>query len=172
MLTPVNSVIVSAVYSSLSLVQGSTGDLAALGAVLGAPYQGSNKWRLHMLVQFNSASTYNSGVLNAGDGTALKLIADPVASGSNYIVDATSAAGNMVFGVNDVSGQNVTKGYYFWITFKGYCQALCAASISAFTVIGTTATAGTLGTYASGGPFVYTLAASGSGGGKTDCWIM
>jgi len=172
MITSVPVSVFGNVYSSLSLVQGTSGDLAALGATLGSIAQVPNTGKLVMLVQFKATSTYLSGTLAAADGSAMKFTSDPVASSANYIVDAVTTAGDFMIGCNDNSSTTVPKGYYFWITIKGPAQILCTTTIAAFTQVAPGATAGQLSAYTSsyGSGNIQTMASSGSGG-KTDCFI-
>jgi hypothetical protein len=173
MLTSVPVTTLGQVYSTLSLVQGTSGDLAALGAQLGMVAQVANTPKFAMLVQYNSSSS--NGTMTAADGTALKLVADPVASVSNYIVDWTSAASNIMLGCNDNSTFSVPVGYYFWITIGGPAQIKLAASISAFAMVNASSTAGQLAaastTAANQQTNIQATAASGGSGGKTDCYI-
>lgn len=170
MLTSVSPTTFTAVYSTLSLVQGTSGDLAALGAQLGDVGQTPNALSFKMLVQYNASSS--NGTMTAADGTALKFTGDPGAG--NYIVDWVTAAGDATIGTNDNSGQSVPVGSYFWITFKGKAQAKLTTTIAAFKQVNAGSTAGSLSasstTAANQQTNIFSTASSGSGG-KTDIWI-
>lgn len=172
MLTSVPVTVLGNVYTSLSLVQGSTGDLAALGAKLGMVAQDPNGTKFSCLVQYNPSGT--GGSLAAADGQCLRLIGDPKASSLNYVVDVTTAAGQTVFGVNDNSNSAVAVGNYFWVTISGPCAPLLATTIAAQTMVNASSTQGTLAAASSSAANQQTnirsQASSGSGG-KTDCYI-
>jgi hypothetical protein len=138
------------------------------GMVLGHStiiYDAANKgFREVMLVQAGGALTANQALKFSAAGTVVP----------------TAAAGDIVQGVNDLSGAAmgtgaaVANGNYFYMTIRGCCNPLVAAGQAAGTKLMASGTAGQLTAWTSA-QFANTnlasLAASGAGG-ATLCWLQ
>lgn len=129
-------------------------EMATGGA--GAPYPGCNLLRL---VQYNPAGA--SGSIPVGG--AVKVIGID-------IVDATVAVTDVAAGFNDVSGQVVPVGSYFFMNRHGFCKPLVAAGIAAGVNPGCTVTPFTLGAAAAGLNKNITLLAASGAGGQTNAY--
>ena len=140
----------SAVYTTLPPLGLVVGREADTTAVTGKSYK---------LVQAAAAIPANAAVYASGVTTST--------ADATFQVTACSAANQYILGVNDNAGQAIPSGSYFWITIKGKCAPLVAASIAINTFVVSSATSGTLAAAAAGTSLqanIFLLAASGAGG--------
>ncbi len=127
--TPVSVDSGAAVYTLLS-------QLTNIGLQVGQIMQDVNSNHYRMLVQNNSG-----GTLTAAAGDALIW-----SSNSAKSVTTSSAIQQLVVGINDLSGQSVANGNYFWMTIRGdVAKVKTTGSPAANVILATTAIAGTLG---------------------------
>jgi hypothetical protein len=153
MLTSVPPGLFNQVYSTLP---------TALGFQLGDIAQVANSDKFVMLVVNHDQSAANGGGGGGSTITANEALQwNTTASHSNvpfYGVDALAASATTeCVGVNDmagagsnaypasIGGASITAGQYFWMTVRGWCYPLVAASTTAGAVVGPgTGAAGTL----------------------------
>lgn len=148
----------SAVYTSLPV---------GLGLTAGMIIQDPNTAHFRILVQNNS-----SGSTIANNAA---LIWTTASNATGYLVDASTAAAQVIAGVNDLANSTIAAGSFFWMTYKGPATVLVAASVSSGVQVVTSSTAGQLGAASTSAANqmtnVIVRAASGSGG-ATAAWIF
>ena len=157
----------SDVYSSLTTASGNV-NVDVAGLVPGMVVQTANTPHFRMLVQFDPAAASTTCAAYA----AVKFKAGYT---SSYIVQATSGAGDMALGVNDLAAVAIAAGQYFWITIQGPCTVLATTTISSQVMVNAGSSAGALSAASSTAANQQTnivLQASSGSGGATAAYIF
>lgn len=106
-----------------------------LGLKLGMVVQEPNTFNFKQLVQHDAGASASLPVDAACQWE--------YAATESYICLCTTNTGEIIIGSNDNAGVVIPPGSYFWLSVKGFCNMLGAASISGAGVfLGATATDG------------------------------